>query len=628
MVFVERALIMKLVSKCFFEGASRRCKRLGIVVASLPAAMLCLSASAAEPTLTIGLVDTFSPDFYINSYSPTIDHLKAAMPGYRFRIVELDYRQVDTDIDSLRPDFLVTSASLYAELMGTAGTHQIATREPKTSKSPAQTVASTFIVKASNPARTLNDLKGKRIAVSDKSSFDGWLIAQGELARQELDPESHFTEVIETDYAVPDVATLVRIGAADAGVLSTCEYESLLKTGLIKVGEFHILAERPKDGGCVRSTDRYPDVVFSSLPWVNAETVREVTVAILSMPSDKLEFHWTVCNDFVPTYELLRTLSIGPFAVSNDLTMAALWARWKTEILLGLLLMAAVAFHIVTINLLVRKRTEQLSEAIAETERFFVAAQQAREALLTIERTNIVAQLSSMFAHEIKQPIMNISLYAGAIRLLLDRLGISAPAKAQVSEILDSLGEEVERSVKIVDHVRSYAKKRARNLVPVNLAETAVDATKTVEERSLQIENRLPDGLWVKADPFEMLFILSNFIRNAAAAIKGEPTGRIVLEAADLGTQWQVSVVDNGPAMSDEVFAQLGKAGASNKPDGLGFGLAIAAGIAEANGGHIKFERILPHGLCAKLILTKSDEDSRKKSPIAHNGDIDTNDKS
>ena len=353
-----------------------------------------------------------------------------------------------------------------------------------------------------------------------------------------------------------------------------------------------------------------------------------MTVAILSMPSDKLEFHWTVCNDFVPTYELLRTLSIGPFAVSNDLTMAALWARWKTEILLGLLLMAAVAFHIVTINLLVRKRTEQLSEAIAETERFFVAAQQAREALLTIERTNIVAQLSSMFAHEIKQPIMNISLYAGAIRLLLDRLGISAPAKAQVSEILDSLGEEVERSVKIVDHVRSYAKKRARNLVPVNLAETAVDATKTVEERSLQIENRLPDGLWVKADPFEMLFILSNFIRNAAAAIKGEPTGRIVLEAADLGTQWQVSVVDNGPAMSDEVFAQLGKAGASNKPDGLGFGLAIAAGIAEANGGHIKFERILPHGLCAKLILTKSDEDSRKKPPIAHNGDIDTNDKS
>lgn len=619
---------MKLVSKHLFERASDRCKRLGIAVGSLSAAILCLNATAAEQTITIGLVDTFSPDFYIHSYSPTIDHLKASLPEYRFRIVELDYRHVDADIESLRPDFLVTSASLYAELMGTVGTHQIATRNPKTSESPAHTVASTFIVKASNPARTLNDLKGKRIAASDKSSFDGWLIAQGELARQGLDPESHFTEVMETDYAVPDVATLVRIGAADAGVLSTCEYESLLKSGLIKTGEFHILAERPKDGGCVRSTDRYPDVVFSSLPWVNAETVREVTVAILSMPSDKLEFHWTVCNDFVPTYELLRTLSIGPFAGSNDLSLAAIWARWKTEILLGLLLMTAVAFHIVTINLLVQKRTHQLSEAIAETERFFRAAQEARNALLTIERTNIVAQLSSMFAHEIKQPIMNISLYAGAIRLLLDRLGISASAKAQVSEILDSLGEEVERSVEIVDHVRSYAKKRPRSLVLVNLAEVVVDAVKTVEERGLHIENRLPDALWVKADPFEMLFILSNFIRNAAAAIKGEPSGRIVLEAADWDTQWQVSVVDNGPAMSDEVFAQLGKAGASNKPDGLGFGLAIAAAIAEANGGHIEFERLHPHGLSAKLILAKSDGEKREKFPIAHNSDIELNGKS
>lgn len=619
---------MKLVTKRLFERASDRCKRLAIAVASLPAAILCLNATAAEQTITIGLVDTFSPDFYIHSYSPTIDHLKASLPEYRFRIVELDYRHVDADIESLRPDFLVTSASLYAELMGTVGTHQIATRNPKTSESPAHTVASTFIVKASKPARTLNDLKGKRIAASDKTSFDGWLIAQGELARQGLDPESHFTEVMETDYAVPDVATLVRIGAADAGVLSTCEYESLLKSGLIKAGEFHILAERPKDGGCVRSTDRYPDVVFSSLPWVNAETVREVTVAILSMPSDKLEFHWTVCNDFVPTYELLRTLSIGPFAGSNDLSLAAIWARWKTEILLGLLLLAAVAFHIVTINLLVQKRTHQLSEAIAETERFFRAAQEARNALLTIERTNIVAQLSSMFAHEIKQPIMNISLYAGAIRLLLDRLGISTSAKAQVSEILDSLGEEVERSVEIVDHVRSYAKKRPRSLVPVNLAEAAADAVKTVEERGLHIENRLPDALWVKTDPFEMLFILSNFIRNAAAAIKGEPSGRIVLEAADLDTQWQVSVVDNGPAMSDEVFAQLGKAGASNKPDGLGFGLAIAAAIAEANGGHIEFERLHPHGLSAKLILSKTDEEKREKFPIAHNSDIELNGKS
>lgn len=562
--------------------------------------------TAAQPEkseITIGLVDTFSPDFYIHTYSPTLDHLLESLPEHRFRFVELDYRSVETDIERLHPDFLVTSGSLYAALMGSVGMHQVATRQPKTSPKPSETVSSAFVVRASSPYRTLDELKGARVAISDRRSFDGWLIAQGELAREGLDPEHHFSEVIETEYGVPDVGTLVKIGAADVGVLATCEYEQHSANGLIKPGEFRILAEKPSLGGCVRSTERYPDVVFSSLPWVDAETVRETTVSLLSMPSDALDFRWTVCNDFVPTFELLRTLSIGPFAGQNDLTFEAIWRRWKTEILLGLLLLAAVLFHIVTINLLVRKRTAQLSEALAETERFFLEAREARNALLTIERTNIVAQLSSMFAHEIKQPIMNISLYAGTLRMLVARLGLPEGMKAKAAAILDALDQEVERSADIVEHVRSYAKKRTRNPVPCDLCEVARDAVKTVEVPGIRIENKLEHGLCVLADPFELLFVLSNFLRNAATAVRDVPQPLIEIEGENLGATIRVAVTDNGPVISETDFARLGKVGASSKADGLGFGLAIASAIAEANGGHLEFERALPHGLRAVLVL-------------------------
>lgn len=30
-----------------------------------------------RPTITIGLIDTFSPTFYIKTYAPTLEHLKA-----------------------------------------------------------------------------------------------------------------------------------------------------------------------------------------------------------------------------------------------------------------------------------------------------------------------------------------------------------------------------------------------------------------------------------------------------------------------------------------------------------------------------------------------------------------------
>lgn len=556
--------------------------------------------------ITVGLVDTFSPDFYIHTYAPTLDFLIETLPSRRFRFVELDYRNVESEIERLRPDFLVTSGSLYAALMGSVGMNQIATRQPKTSLKPSETVSSTFVVRASSPYRTLADLKGVRAALSDKRSFDGWLIAQGELAREGFDPETHFGELIETEYGVPDVGTLVKIGAAEVGVLATCEYEQLLTSGVVKPDEFRVLAEKPSIGGCVRSTDRYPDVVFSSLPWVDSETVRAVTVSLLSMPADGLDFRWTVCNDFVPTYELLKTLSIGPFAGQNELTLEAIWTRWKTEILLGLMLLVAVVFHIVTINLLVRKRTSQLSEALFETERFFREAQEARNALLTIERTNIVAQLSSMFAHEIKQPIMNISLYAEALRMLFGRLALPEDARTKASTILDSLGREVDRSSAIVEHVRSYAKKRSRNPVPCDLSEVAKDAVKTLEERRIRIENQLSVGLWVRADPFELLFVLSNFLRNAAVAVKDVEDPQIVISAEDKGTVWRLAVSDNGPPLDEDEFVRLGKVGASAKADGLGFGLAIASAIAEANGGHLEFERMSPQGLRAVLVLSKA----------------------
>ena len=38
---------------------------------------------------------------------------------------------------------------------------------------------------------------------------------------------------------------------------------------------------------------------------------------------------------------------------------------------------------------------------------------------------------------------------------------------------------------------------------------------------------------------------------------------------------------------------------------GLGFGLAIATGLAEANGGHLEFHRREPQGLRASLVLAR-----------------------
>ncbi|MCF0253377.1 MAG: PhnD/SsuA/transferrin family substrate-binding protein, partial [Duodenibacillus sp.] len=496
-------------------------RRLAGCLAALAALAAVCGAQAgdARPALTVGLVDTFSPEFYMGSYSPTLDRLIEALPQYRFRVVELGYEGVKEEIARRKPDFVVASASVYVSLIDGAGLQQIATRLPRGSEKVSQTVASAFVVRAGSELRTLQQARGRRAAITQRASFDGWLIAQGELVRRGEDAAGFFSAVLETGYGIPDVPGLLRLGRADVGVLSTCELERLEESGAVGRGELRVLDERPGDGGCRRSTDRYPDVVFASLPHVSAEAVADVTVALLTMPSQALGFRWTVGNDFVATYGLLKALRAGPFA-PQPWTPALLWRSYRTEILLALGLALAAAFHIATLNWLVRKRTRELTDSVAATRRFHDEAQESRRKLLELERVSIVSQLSSMFAHEIKQPMTNIGYYAGALEMLAARSG-DAEFAGKAGPIIGMIGEEVRRAADIVEHVRGYARKKPRRAAPCSLSEIAARVAGRLPGSALRLEAG-PQAL-VEADAFELEFVATTFVTNALQAVAQQP---------------------------------------------------------------------------------------------------------
>lgn len=553
-----------------------------------------------RPTITIGLIDTFSPTFYIKTYAPTLEHLIQALPQYRFNVVEIDYQQIEEDITRLCPAFIVTSASGFVSLIDQFGAHQVATKKPKGSKSVSNTVASTFVVRADSAIQTLSDAKGSRVAVQSKESFDGWLIAKGNIAERFGGADSFFSKVISTEYGLPDVAMLVKMGFADVGVLGTCEYEMLVKTGQLDSKSFRILEERSNGEGCVRSTEQYPDVVFSSLPHIDNDVTKDVTLALLSMPDKDFDFTWTIANDFLPTYNLLKSLQLGPYA-PQPWSAELIWRTYRTEILLFLGLILAVIFHIVTINRLVRLRTAELSEALVKTEQFHLEVQRVRSRLLQVERLSIVSQLSSMFAHEIKQPIMNISLYGAALRMLLRK---EDALSQKADELIGKLEGEIERSAEIVEHVRSYAKKSETRREVCELGKIARDVRQSVQV-AVPIRLKVTTSPVVFADPFELQYIIANFLKNARSVVKYVQDPLIEVEVYEVDDKALLSVSDNGPKIADDVFESLGHVRMSDKPDGLGFGLSIAVTLAEKMGGHIEFARRAPNGLKVTLVLRK-----------------------
>lgn len=80
----------------------------------------------ASGVVRVGLVDTFTPSFYIDVYTPLIESLKARLPQYRFETKEISHA------DAMKPesveniDFVIVSSG-GARMLSRAGLQQIAT---------------------------------------------------------------------------------------------------------------------------------------------------------------------------------------------------------------------------------------------------------------------------------------------------------------------------------------------------------------------------------------------------------------------------------------------------------------------------------------------------------------------
>jgi len=113
-----------------------------------------------------------------------------------------------------------------------------------------------------------------------------------------------------------------------------------------------------------------------------------------------------------------------------------------------------------------------------------------------------------------------------------------------------------------------------------------------------------PD-LTVRVDPQHLGRILDNYLQNAIKY--GEKPVRI--DASRLGDMVEIRVLDNGPGVPPEFVSRLfGRFARADTPatkaqKGSGLGLSIVRRLAEANGGHVRYEPNVPNGSCFVLEL-------------------------
>ncbi len=196
-------------------------------------------------------------------------------------------------------------------------------------------------------------------------------------------------------------------------------------------------------------------------------------------------------------------------------------------------------------------------------------------------------QMLAGIAHEVRNPLAGIQLYAGILR---DELAGDERA-AHAAKIDREVGY-LERVVReFLDYARRPPPEPADLDAGAVVREVAELLAGDADAAGLEVELELPAGpLPLRADPGQLRRALLNLGKNAvwAATEVGERGRAVRLGARAAGGDVELTVWNRGPVIAADLRDRLFEPFFTTREKGTGLGLAFVAEIVRAHGGAIE----------------------------------------
>jgi two-component system sensor histidine kinase KdpD len=238
---------------------------------------------------------------------------------------------------------------------------------------------------------------------------------------------------------------------------------------------------------------------------------------------------------------------------------------------------------------------------------------QASQAEALAEGNRIRTALLAAVSHDLRTPLASIKASVSSLR----QTDVEWTAADQAA-LLATIEQNADRLDALIGNLLDLSRLHTGSLEPF-LRPTAIDEVAPVALRGLdtpngpaQMEIAVADGVpLVRADPGLLERVLANLFSNALR--HSPPSGPPLLSARPAGETVLLEVIDHGQGVPDtlkerifEPFQRL-----DDRHAGVGLGLAVAKGFAEAMGGSIVAADTPGGGLTIQVALPVASSDNR-----------------
>ena len=244
--------------------------------------------------------------------------------------------------------------------------------------------------------------------------------------------------------------------------------------------------------------------------------------------------------------------------------------------------------------------------------------------LLQSAKMATLGEMATGVAHELNQPLNNISLLTSRLRLRLDKLELATDERAFTREKLSKIVRQIDRAGSIIEHLRTFGRPSKFKLGQVDAVKAVRAALDLLQEQLtthgnevvLDLAKDLPP---VHADEGQLEQVIINLVVNARDALdaredREEPRRLGITASSGTFPDGDPAVVlvveDNGVGIPLEVQERIFDPFFSTKEvgEGTGLGLSISYGLVRDFGGSLAVSSMPGKGTTFTIHLRPDEE--------------------